>query len=116
MIQNEILMAMECGELSEPVRYPGQPIMAPAECGSVDREWQCEQCTLGVYYRNELSRCPLCGAEFLLDGKFVDVVGSLFPKFKCGTILNICHRNDCYFITSVSIGDGCLIGTREDII
>ena len=110
MIQNEILMAVECGELSEPVRYPDQPTMAPVGCG-----W-CEQCTLGVCYRSELSRCPLCGAEFLSDGEFVDVVGSLFPKFKCGTILNICYRNDCHFITSVSIGDGCLIGAREDTI
>lgn len=116
MIQNEILMAMECGELSEPVRYPSALTMAPVGCGSATREWQCEQCTLGICYRSKPSKCPLCGAEFLSDGKFVDVVGSLFPKFKCGTTLNICYRNDCHFITSVSIGDGCLIGTREDII
>lgn len=120
MMQNEISLAIECGEISEPV---GSPIKMPVKCGENQR--LCDDCQLGVPYLGEIAECPICGAAFssIAIEHIFGVAGFVFPEFNCGTILNVCRRQPyCeavvkYFVTSVSIGANCHGGVcGEDVI
>ena len=123
MMQNEISLAIECGVLSEPagidVMYTGTKL--PINCGEHPGRL-CNDCQLGVPY-HEIPECPICGAAFSLLASVSDVAGSVFPKFTCGTILNVCRRQPRgtpgikHFVTSISIGAGCHdVGSGEDVI
>ena len=116
MMQNEISLAIECGVLSEPI---GIVTKLPINCGEHPGRL-CSDCQLGVPY-HEIPECPICGAAFSSMESVSDVAGTVFPKFTCGTILNVCRRQPWrwtifkYFVTSISIGAGCHdVGSGED--
>lgn len=116
MMQNEISLAIECGVLSEPI---GIVTKLPINCGEHPGRL-CSDCQLGVPY-HEIPECPICGAAFSSMESVSDVAGTVFPKFTCGTILNVCRRQRYdtpgakYFVTSISIGAGCHdVGSGED--
>lgn len=117
-MQNEISLAIECGEIPELV---GPPVKLPVKCGR--GRSPCDDCQLGIPYPGGIAECPICGAAFSSIEYIFGVAGSIFPEFNCGTILNVCRRQPyCeavvkYFVTSVSIGANCHGGVcGEDVI
>ena len=81
----------------------------PGRCNA-----ECDNCTIGMTYDNDMTKCPLCGCMPSTDDIFISYAGYKHCVFSCGTIINVCNHDGPNSeidvpdtITSVVIGRRC---------
>lgn len=100
--------------VSQMIELGAIDIMSTTDTRPLRCNGECTDCTIGMTYDNDMTRCPLCGCMPSTDDIFISYAGYKHYTFSCGTIINVCYHDDLNSetdvpdtITSVVIGRRC---------